>query len=110
MSLRTKIKIEKDVIYNMSYDDLVSYIKRGFDFKFAVGNNIEISIFNYSLNKDDHFPKTSVLCYSLIENNERIDIVDIIFNKDEIETIEIYKYMTLKDLYNDEHFKILELF
>ena len=73
-------------------------------------NNIEISIFNYSLNKDDHFPKTSVLCYSLIENDERIDIVDIIFNKDEIETIEIYKYMTLKELYNDKHFKILEMF
>ena len=33
MPLRTKIKIEKDVIYNMSYDDLVSRIKRGFDFK-----------------------------------------------------------------------------
>lgn len=113
MRIRNKlytIKEEREGLIQMTYEDLVSHIKRGFDFRFSVGNNIEISVFNYSADKEDYFPKTSVLCYSLMNNNEQIDITDVVFNKSEIETIEIFKYMTLKELYNTNEFKILEMF
>lgn len=100
---KIKIKTEKDVKCDMSYEELIDHIKRGFDFRIAVGNNIEIDVFTLGDNK-------SVLCYNLTKIDEQIDICDIEFSKKDVETMEVYRYMTFKELFNTEDFQIIKMY
>ena len=85
----------------MTYDQLISMIKRGFEFRLKMKNNIEIGVLSES--------DLTIFCYVLNTEDERIHIQDIEVKKQNIEQYEIFEYKTLKELFLNKEILIEEL-
>lgn len=85
----------------MTYDQLISMIKRGFEFRLKMKNNIEIGILSKS--------ELTIFCYVLNTEDERIHIQDIEIDKQSIEEYEVFEYKTLKELLLNKEILIEEL-
>lgn len=106
MNYKQKIRIERSD--EMTYEEIVYYIKCGFDFGFKTNDGISIDIFA-GLTKECE-RKQSYICYSLIKNNNTITICDKQFYRDEIENMEFYKDKTLKDLLENNEIVLSEVY
>lgn len=93
---------ESEGLKQMTYDDFISSVTRGFEFRIRLDKNIFIDIFTLN-------DKTSVICYDLVFENETINICDKEFLKTDIEKLEVYKYMTFKELFQSKMFEIVKM-
>lgn len=96
------IKKESEGLKQMTYNDFISSVTRGFEFRIHLDKNIFIDIFTLN-------DKTSVICYDLVFENEIINICDKEFLKTDIEKLEVYKYMTFKELFQSEMLEIVKM-
>ena len=93
---------ESEGLQQMTYNDFISSVIRGFEFRIHLDKNIFIDIFTLN-------DKTSVICYDLVFENETINICDKEFLKVDIEKLEVYKYMTFKELFQSDMFEIVKM-
>ena len=93
---------ESEGLKQMAYDEFISSVIRGFEFRIRLDKNIFIDIFTLN-------DKTSVICYDLVFKNETINICDKEFLKTDIEKLEVYKYMTFKELFQSKMFEIIKM-
>lgn len=93
---------ESEGLKQMTYNDFISSVTRGFEFRIHLDKNIFIDIFTLN-------DKTSVICYDLVLENEIINICDKEFLKTDIEKLEVYKYMTFKELFQSEMLEIVKM-
>ncbi len=85
----------------VTYDELINMIKRGFEFRLKLKNNIEIGVLSDS--------DLTIFCYVLNTEDERIHIQDVEIKKQNIEQYEVFEYKTLKELLLNKEILIEEL-
>ena len=86
----------------MPYEEILDYIKRGWEFEFSLDDKIILTILTKS--------EKSIFIYSYLANGEDIEICNKYINKSEIYKEEIYDSLTLKELYKTNRIKLINSF